>query len=130
MHYLNGSFVNRALAHVSFERGYRVEFSSALGPFKGGLRFHPSIDEGILKFLGFEQIFKNALLQKSGLQLGGGKGGSDFDPKNKSDAEVKRFCRLCNLITSNSRKHMVNHTKNNHAEKSVDSLIKMKFVND
>lgn len=93
MYCLNCYLVNGTLAHNSFERGYRVEFSSALGPYKGGLRFHPSVDEGILKFLGFEQIFKNALLQKSGLQLGGGKGGSDFDPKNKSDAEVKRFCQ-------------------------------------
>lgn len=65
-------------------------FLSALGPFKGGLRFHPTVDEGVLKFLGFEQIFKNAL---TGLPLGGGKGGSDFDPKGKSDAEVRRFCQ-------------------------------------
>jgi len=71
-------------------RGWRIEFNSVLGPYKGGLRFHPSVDEGVLKFLGFEQIFKNAL---TGLPLGGGKGGSDFDPKNKSDAEVKRFCQ-------------------------------------
>jgi glutamate dehydrogenase (NADP+) len=71
-------------------RGWRIEFSSVLGPYKGGLRFHPSVDEGVLKFLGFEQIFKNAL---TGLPLGGGKGGSDFDPKNKSDVEVKRFCQ-------------------------------------
>ena len=62
---------------------------SVLGPYKGGLRFHPTVDEGVLKFLGFEQIFKNAL---TGLPLGGGKGGSDFDPKGKSDAEVRRFC--------------------------------------
>jgi len=70
-------------------RGWRVEFSSALGPYKGGLRFHPTVDEGVLKFLGFEQMFKNAL---TGLPLGGGKGGSDFDPKGKSSSEVKRFC--------------------------------------
>jgi len=70
-------------------RGWRVEFSSVLGPYKGGLRFHPTVDEGVLKFLGFEQIFKNAL---TGLQMGGGKGGSDFDPKGKSDGEVRRFC--------------------------------------
>ncbi len=69
--------------------GYRVQFCNAIGPYKGGLRFHPSVDEGILKFLGFEQIFKNAL---TSLPLGGGKGGSDFDPKNKSDQEVLRFC--------------------------------------
>eukprot|EP01083_Nonionella_stella_P004611 13395_1 len=70
-------------------RGWRVEFSSVLGPYKGGLRFHPTVDEGILKFLGWEQTFKNAL---TGLPLGGGKGGSDFDPKGKSDAEIRRFC--------------------------------------
>jgi glutamate dehydrogenase (NADP+) len=68
--------------------GYRVEFNSALGPYKGGLRFHPSVNLGILKFLGFEQIFKNSL---TGLPMGGGKGGSDFDPKGKSDLEVMRF---------------------------------------
>lgn len=70
-------------------RGYRVQFSNALGPYKGGLRFHPTVDLGVIKFLGFEQIFKNALTT---LPLGGGKGGSDFDPKGKSDAEVMRFC--------------------------------------
>ena len=75
---------------LQINRGWRVEFSSVLGPYKGGLRFHPTVDEGILKFLGFEQIFKNAL---TGLPLGGGKGGSDFDPKNKSPGEIKRFCQ-------------------------------------
>lgn len=70
-------------------RGYRVQFSSALGPYKGGLRLHPSVNLSILKFLGFEQIFKNAL---TGLNMGGGKGGADFDPKGKSDAEIRRFC--------------------------------------
>ena len=75
--------------HLHINRGWRVEFNSVLGPYKGGLRFHPTVDEGVLKFLGFEQIFKNAL---TGLPLGGGKGGSDFDPKGKSDAEVRRFC--------------------------------------
>jgi len=70
--------------------GYRVQFSSAIGPYKGGLRFHPSVYEGIIKFLGFEQIFKNSL---TGLPMGGGKGGSDFDPKGKSDMEVLRFCQ-------------------------------------
>ncbi len=70
--------------------GYRVQFSSAIGPYKGGLRFHPSVNQSILKFLGFEQIFKNSL---TGLPIGGGKGGSDFDPKGKSDAEVMRFCQ-------------------------------------
>ncbi|OQX29935.1 MAG: glutamate dehydrogenase [Spirochaeta sp. LUC14_002_19_P3] len=74
---------------VQVNTGYRVEFSSALGPYKGGLRFHPSVTLGILKFLGFEQILKNSL---TGLPLGGGKGGSDFDPKGKSDGEVMRFC--------------------------------------
>ena len=71
-------------------RGFRVEFNSALGPYKGGIRFHPSVYQGIIKFLGFEQIFKNSL---TGLQMGGGKGGSDFDPKGKSDCEVMRFCQ-------------------------------------
>jgi glutamate dehydrogenase (NADP+) len=71
-------------------RGFRIEFSSAIGPYKGGLRFHPSVNQSILKFLGFEQIFKNALTT---LPMGGGKGGSDFDPKGKSDREVMRFCQ-------------------------------------
>jgi glutamate dehydrogenase (NADP+) len=75
---------------VHINRGFRVEFNSALGPYKGGLRFHPSVYLGIIKFLGFEQIFKNAL---TGMPIGGGKGGSDFDPKGKSDAEVMRFCQ-------------------------------------
>lgn len=70
-------------------RGYRVQFNSALGPYKGGLRFHPTVNLSILKFLGFEQIFKNAL---TGLSMGGGKGGSDFDPKGKTDNEIRRFC--------------------------------------
>src|SRR5690625_1846839 len=75
---------------VQINRGFRVEFSSALGPYKGGLRFHPSVNVGIVKFLGFEQVFKNAL---TGLPLGGAKGGSDFDPRGRSDAEVMRFCQ-------------------------------------
>ena len=75
---------------VKVNRGFRVEFNSAVGPYKGGLRFHPSVNIGVIKFLGFEQIFKNAL---TGLPLGGGKGGSDFDPKGKSDAEIMRFCQ-------------------------------------
>ena len=75
---------------VHVNRGFRVQFNSAIGPYKGGLRFHPSVYEGIIKFLGFEQIFKNSL---TGLPIGGGKGGSDFDPKGKSDAEVMRFCQ-------------------------------------
>ncbi len=74
---------------VQVNRGFRVQFNNALGPYKGGLRFHPSVNEGILKFLGFEQILKNAL---TGLPLGGGKGGSDFDPKGKSDFEIMKFC--------------------------------------
>ena len=74
--------------HVN--RGFRVQFNNAIGPYKGGLRFHPSVYEGIIKFLGFEQIFKNSL---TGLPIGGAKGGSDFDPKGKSDAEVMRFCQ-------------------------------------
>ena len=79
-------------------RGYRIEFNSALGPYKGGIRFHPSVNIGIIKFLGFEQIFKNSL---TGLMMGGGKGGSDFDPKGKSDNEVMRFCQ--SFITELSR---------------------------
>lgn len=75
---------------IRVNRGYRVEFNSAIGPYKGGLRFHPSVNLSIIKFLGFEQIFKNSL---TGLPIGGGKGGSDFDPKGKSDAEVMRFCQ-------------------------------------
>lgn len=75
---------------VRVNRGYRVQFNSAIGPYKGGLRFHPSVNLSIIKFLGFEQIFKNSL---TGLPIGGGKGGSDFDPKGKSDDEVMRFCQ-------------------------------------
>ncbi|WP_405433558.1 NADP-specific glutamate dehydrogenase [Micromonospora sp. NBC_00617] len=75
---------------VRINRGFRVEFNSALGPYKGGLRFHPSVYLGIVKFLGFEQLFKNAL---TGMPIGGGKGGSDFDPKGRSDREVMRFCQ-------------------------------------
>jgi glutamate dehydrogenase (NADP+) len=75
---------------VQVNKGFRIEFNSALGPYKGGLRFHPSVNAGVIKFLGFEQIFKNAL---TGLQIGGGKGGSDFNPKGKSDAEIMRFCQ-------------------------------------
>ncbi|MFC0557560.1 NADP-specific glutamate dehydrogenase [Halalkalibacter alkalisediminis] len=74
--------------HVKVNRGFRVQFNSALGPYKGGLRFHPSVNASIIKFLGFEQIFKNSL---TGQPIGGGKGGSDFDPKGKSDAEIMRF---------------------------------------
>ena len=75
---------------VQVNRGYRVQFNSAIGPYKGGLRFHPTVNLSILKFLGFEQVLKNSL---TGLPIGGGKGGSDFDPKGKSDAEVMRFCQ-------------------------------------
>jgi len=75
---------------VQVNRGYRVQFNGSIGPYKGGLRFHPSVNQGILKFLGFEQIFKNAL---TGLPIGGGKGGSDFDPKGKSDMEIMKFCQ-------------------------------------
>jgi glutamate dehydrogenase (NADP+) len=75
---------------VQVNRGFRVQFNSAIGPYKGGLRFHPSVYLGIIKFLGFEQIFKNSLTT---LPIGGGKGGSDFDPKGKSDGEVMRFCQ-------------------------------------
>ena len=75
---------------VQVNNGYRVQFNSAIGPYKGGLRFHPSVNQGILKFLGFEQVFKNSL---TGLPIGGGKGGADFDPKGKSDREVMAFCQ-------------------------------------
>ena len=75
---------------VQVNRGFRIQFNKAIGPYKGGLRFHPSVYEGIIMFLGFEQIFKNSL---TGLPIGGGKGGSDFDPKGKSDGEVMRFCQ-------------------------------------
>lgn len=75
---------------VQINRGFRVGFNSAMGPYKGGLRFHPSVSLGTIKFLGFEQTFKNAL---SGMPIGGAKGGSDFDPKGKSDNEVMRFCQ-------------------------------------
>lgn len=75
---------------VRVNKGYRVEFNSTLGPYKGGLRFHPSVNAGIIKFLGFEQIFKNAL---TGLPIGGGKGGANFDPKGRSDQEIMRFCQ-------------------------------------
>ncbi|KAI1259373.1 glutamate/Leucine/Phenylalanine/Valine dehydrogenase [Xylariaceae sp. FL1019] len=86
--------------NLQVNRGYRVQFNSALGPYKGGLRFHPTVNLSILKFLGFEQIFKNAL---TGLNIGGGKGGADFDPKGKSDNEIRKFCtafmsRLCQHI--------------------------------
>ena len=85
---------------VQVNTGYRVQFNSAIGPYKGGLRLHPSVNLGIIKFLGFEQIFKNSL---TGLPIGGGKGGSDFDPKGKSDREVMAFCQsfmteLCKYI--------------------------------
>ena len=89
---------------VQVNRAFRVEFNSAIGPYKGGLRFHPSVNLGILKFLGFEQVFKNSLTT---LPMGGGKGGSDFDPKGKSDNEVMRFCQsfmteLCKHIGPNT----------------------------
>jgi len=75
---------------VQVNRGFRVQFNSAIGPYKGGLRLHPSVCASVIKFLGFEQILKNSL---TGLPIGGGKGGSDFDPKGKSDAEIMRFCQ-------------------------------------
>lgn len=89
---------------VHVNRGYRVQFNSAIGPYKGGLRLHPSVNLGIVKFLGFEQIFKNSL---TGLPIGGGKGGSDFDPKGKSDREIMMFCQsfmteLCKYIGENT----------------------------
>jgi len=89
---------------VHINRGFRVEFNSAIGPYKGGLRFHPSVHLGIIKFLGFEQLFKNVL---TGMPIGGGKGGSDFDPKGKSDNEVMRFCQ--SFMTELYR-HLGEHT--------------------
>nr|WP_181138544.1 NADP-specific glutamate dehydrogenase [Streptomyces sp. Ru73] len=89
---------------VQVNRGFRVEFNSALGPYKGGLRFHSSVNLGIVKFLGFEQIFKNAL---TGLNIGGGKGGSDFDPHGRSDAEVMRFCQS---FMTELHRHLGEHT--------------------
>ena len=82
-------------------RGYRIQFNNAIGPYKGGLRFHPSVNLSVLKFLGFEQIFKNSLTT---LPMGGGKGGSDFDPKGKSDREVMRFCQFIMTDLCKSRK--------------------------
>ena len=76
--------------NIQVNRGYRIEMNSAIGPYKGGLRFHPTVNLSILKFLAFEQVFKNSL---TSLPMGGGKGGSDFDPKGKSDKEVMRFCQ-------------------------------------
>jgi len=82
---------------IQINRGFRIQMNSAIGPYKGGLRFHPSVNLGILKFLAFEQVFKNALTT---LPMGGGKGGADFDPKGKSDGEVMRFCQsfMCELF--------------------------------
>lgn len=93
---------NRGEVHVN--RGYRVEFNSALGPFKGGLRFSPSVSSSVVKFLGFEQVFKNAL---TGLPLGGAKGGADFDPRGRSDAEVMRFCQS---FATELHRHIGEHT--------------------
>ncbi|MFC4373706.1 NADP-specific glutamate dehydrogenase [Nocardia halotolerans] len=90
--------------NVQINRGFRVEFNSALGPYKGGLRFHPSVYLGIVKFLGFEQIFKNSL---TGLPIGGGKGGSDFDPKGRSEGEVMRFCQA---FMTELYRHLGEHT--------------------
>ena len=89
---------------VHINRGFRVQFNSALGPYKGGIRFHPSVNVGIIKFLGFEQTFKNAL---TGMPIGGGKGGADFNPRGRSDAEVMRFCQ--SFMTELSR-HLGEHT--------------------
>jgi glutamate dehydrogenase (NADP+) len=89
---------------VHINRGYRVEYNSALGPYKGGLRFHPSVTLGTVKFLGFEQVFKNAL---TGMPIGGGKGGADFDPKDRSDAEIMRFCQS---FMTELHRHLGEHT--------------------
>ncbi|GAA4056684.1 MULTISPECIES: NADP-specific glutamate dehydrogenase [Actinomadura] len=89
---------------IHVNRGFRVEFNGALGPYKGGLRFHPTVNLGVIKFLGFEQIFKNAL---TGLNIGGGKGGSDFDPRGRSDDEVMRFCQS---FMTELHRHLGEHT--------------------
>ena len=89
---------------VQVNKGFRIEMNSAIGPYKGGLRFHPSVNLGILKFLAFEQVFKNSLTT---LPMGGGKGGSDFDPKGKSDLEVMRFCQS---FMSELFRHLGNRT--------------------
>src|SRR5699024_11276501 len=89
---------------VQINRAFRVQFNSALGPYKGGLRFHPSVNLGIVKFLGLEQIFKNAL---TGMPIGGGKGGSDFDSKGKSDLEIRRFFQS---FMSELERHYVEYT--------------------
>jgi len=89
---------------VHINRGFRVEYNSALGPYKGGLRFHPSVSLGTVKFLGFEQVFKNAL---TGMPIGGGKGGADFDPKGRSDAEIMRFCQS---FMTELHRHLGEHT--------------------
>ncbi|MGL4382571.1 MAG: Glu/Leu/Phe/Val dehydrogenase dimerization domain-containing protein, partial [Bacilli bacterium] len=85
------------LGHINVNRGYRVQYNSAIGPYKGGIRFHPSVNLGIIKFLGFEQVFKNAL---TSLPIGGGKGGSDFSSVNKSDREILSFCQAFMLELS------------------------------
>ncbi|MEQ5802812.1 NADP-specific glutamate dehydrogenase [Halomonas sp. H10-9-1] len=119
-HYLDHSIIERIVeperqimfrvcwtdddGRVQVNKGYRIQFNSALGPYKGGLRFHASVTSGIIKFLGFEQIFKNAL---TGLPIGGGKGGSDFDPKGKSDGEIMRFCQA---FMSELYRHIGPHT--------------------
>ncbi|WP_017607709.1 NADP-specific glutamate dehydrogenase [Nocardiopsis xinjiangensis] len=90
--------------NVHVNRGFRVQFNSALGPYKGGLRFHPSVNLGVIKFLGFEQIFKNAL---TGMSIGGAKGGSDFDPKGRSDNEIERFCQS---FMTELHQHLGEHT--------------------
>ncbi len=92
------------MGRVQVNRGYRIEFNGAIGPYKGGLRFHPSVNEGIIKFLGFEQVFKNSLTT---LAMGGGKGGSDFDPKGKSEGEVMRFCQA---FMNELFRHIGDHT--------------------
>ena len=89
---------------VQINRGFRVQFNSALGPYKGGIRFHPSVNLGIIKFLGFEQIFKNAL---TGMPIGGGKGGSDFNPRGRSDGEIMRFCQS---FMTELHRHLGEHT--------------------
>ena len=91
---------------VQVNRGFRVQFNNSIGPYKGGLRLHPSVNLGIIKFLGFEQVFKNSLTT---LPIGGGKGGSDFDPKGKSDREIMAFCQ--SFMTELCIREFVDHTK-------------------
>ena len=120
---------------VQVNTGYRVQFNSAIGPYKGGLRLHPSVNLGIIKFLGFEQIFKNSL---TGLPIGGGKGGSDFDPKGKSDREIMKFCQsfivgfiylFVDFITSSFMKTKEVNTANGWSNADDREAWQWRFLN-